>query len=374
MPSSASRTGAVALVLGGALSLQFGAALAALLFPRAGALGMVTLRLVFAAALMVLLCRPRLRGHSRTDWLHVLAFGLTLGALNTLFYQAIDRIPLGATVTLEVLGPLTLSVLASRRVASLLWAVLALGGVALLARGAFGDLDPAGVAFALAAGALWACYIVLSARIGARFRRADGLALALVVGAVVSLPLGVSAAGSALLDPVTLGLGAVVALLSSMLPYTLELLALRRLPKATFAVLMSTGPAVAALAGFLVLRQHLGVVEGLGIALVVVASMGAVRMRGAGARDRAGSRAVREPRPAPGAVGAVHTAGRPFRSGLGGAPRGRRRRARAGHASRAAPGPVSPRGGSPAPGTATPRAGLAGGCTAGRGGSPRGRS
>ncbi|PRX45881.1 inner membrane transporter RhtA [Prauserella shujinwangii] len=277
--------GAVALVLGGALSLQFGAALAALLFPRAGALGVVTLRLVFAALLMLLVCRPRVRGHTRADWLHVAAFGVTLGGLNTLFYQAIERIPLGATVTLEVLGPLTLSVLASRRWLSVVWALLALGGVVLLGGGGFSGLDPAGVAFALAAGALWACYILLSARVGARFPRADGLALALTAGAVLSLPLGIAGAGPALLDPVTLGLGAVVALLSSMLPYTLELLALRRLPAGTFAVLMSLGPAVAALAGFLVLRQAMTAVECLGIALVVAASMGAVRMRTVGRHD-----------------------------------------------------------------------------------------
>ncbi|WP_235999001.1 EamA family transporter [Qaidamihabitans albus] len=319
--------GAVALVLGGALSLQFGAALAALLFPRAGALGVVTLRLVFAAALMLLVCRPRWRGYTRADWAHVAAFGVTLGGLNTLFYQAIERIPLGATVTLEVLGPLTLSVLASRRLASLLWAVLALCGVFLLGRGGFAELNAAGVAFALGAGALWACYILLSARVGARFARADGLALALTAGAVLSLPLGVAAAGPALLDPVTLGLGAVVALLSSMLPYTLELLALRRLPAATFAVLMSLGPAVAALAGFLVLHQLLSLVETIGIGLVIAASAGAVRMRRVEPRGRAAGPAGQgggHRRGVPGGPAGT-SGGGPGRSG--GAARGLRRRA-----------------------------------------------
>lgn len=274
-----SSTTSVALVLGGALSLQFGSALAALLFPRAGAFGVVTLRLCFAAVLLLAVCRPRLRGHSRRDWALVAAFGLTLAGLNTLFYQAIERIPLGATVTLEVLGPLVLSVVASRRMLSVVWAALALAGVGLLGRGGLTDLDGAGVAFALAAGVLWACYIVLSARVGRRFARADGLALALGIGAVVSLPSGLVSAGPALLDPVTLGLGAVVALLSSMLPYTLELLALRRLAAATFAVLMSLGPAIAALAGFLVLDQGLAPAQLVGIALVVGASAGAVSMR-----------------------------------------------------------------------------------------------
>lgn len=276
------RLGPVGLVLGGAFSLQFGAALAAGLFPRAGALGVVALRLAFAAVALLVLCRPAIRGHGPGDWLHIVAFGGTLAGLNTLFYQAIERIPLGATVTLEVLGPLTLSVVASRRAASLLWAALALAGVFLLGHGGFERLEAAGVTFALAAGALWACYIVLSSRVGARFPGADGLALALAFGAALSLPVGIVSAGVALLDPVTLGLGLAVAVLSSVLPYTLELLALRRLPAATFAVLMSLGPAIAAFAGFAVLGQDLSLLEGTGIALVVLASAGAVRMRAAG--------------------------------------------------------------------------------------------
>lgn len=264
------------LVIGGALSLQFGSAMAALLFPRAGALGVVTLRLTVAAVVLMVVCRPRLRGHSRADWGLVVAFGLALGGMNTLFYQAIERIPLGAAVTLEVLGPLVLSVVASRRAASWLWAALALGGVLLLGRGGFDELNAAGVAYALGAGVMWAGYILLSARTGERFPKTDGLALALAVAAAVSLPLGVASAGSALLDPVTLGLGAAVALLSSVLPYSLELAALRRLPAATFAVLMSAEPAVAALAGFLILGQGLTPVTVLAILLVMAASIGAV--------------------------------------------------------------------------------------------------
>ncbi|MCC9738580.1 DMT family transporter [Streptomyces sp. MNU89] len=270
------RVRASGLVLGSALSLQFGAAVAALLFPRAGALGVVTLRLLFGAVVLMVLCRPRLRGHSRADWGLVAAFGLALGGMNTLFYQAIERIPLGAAVTLEVLGPLVLSVVASRRPVSWLWAVLALGGVLLLGRGGFDELNAAGVAYALGAGAMWVLYILLSARTGRRFAGSDGLALALVVAAALSLPLGVASAGRTLLDPVTLGLGAAVALLSSVLPYSLELASLRRLPAATFAVLMSVEPAVAAAAGFLVLDQALSLVTGLAIGLVVAASIGAV--------------------------------------------------------------------------------------------------
>ncbi|WSY79770.1 EamA family transporter [Streptomyces sp. NBC_00879] len=272
----------VALVVAGALSVQFGAAIAVLLMPRAGALGVVTLRLVLAAFVLLVVCRPRLRGHSRADWRTVVAFGAVMAAMNVLFYQAADRIPLGAAVTFEVLGPLVLSVIVSRRLVNLVWAGLALGGVLLLSGGGFDRLDPVGAAFALSAGAMWAAYIVFSARTGRRFPQADGLALAMGVGAVLSLPLGLAESGSKLIVPSTLGLGLAVALMSSVLPYTLELLALRRLPAPTFAVLMSLEPAIAATAGFFVLHQALSAVDALAIALVIAASMGAVRTQVAG--------------------------------------------------------------------------------------------
>lgn len=269
--------GPVALVVGGMLSVQFGAAIAVLLMPRAGAVGVVTLRLLLAAIVLLVVCRPKVRGHSRADWGTVLVFGAVLAAMNLLFYQAADRIPLGAAVTLEVLGPLTLSVVASRRLGNLLWAGLALGGVVLLSGGGFDRLDPVGAAFALAAGVMWAAYIVFSARTGQRFPQADGLALAMAFGAVLTLPLGIIDAGSKLLVPSTIGLGLAVALMSSVLPYTLELLALRRLPASTFAILMSGEPALAAMAGFLVLHQGLSLTDALAIALVIMASMGAVQ-------------------------------------------------------------------------------------------------
>jgi inner membrane transporter RhtA len=278
--------GPVALVVAGGLSVQFGAAVAVLLMPKAGALGVVTLRLAAAALVLLVVCRPKLRGYSRTDWGTVVAFGVAMGSMNMLFYQAIDRIPLGAAVTLEVLGPLVLSVVASRRLVSLVWAALALGGVVLLSGGGFDRLDPVGTAFALGAGVMWALYILFSARTGRRFPQADGLALALVVAAALSLPLGVMESGSKLVVPTTLALGAAVALLSSVLPYTLELMALRRLPAPTFAVLMSLEPAIAATAGFLLLDQALSSTDALAIALVVGASVGAVRSQTRGARKR----------------------------------------------------------------------------------------
>ncbi|MCX5429878.1 EamA family transporter [Streptomyces sp. NBC_00257] len=276
----------VALVVAGGLSVQFGSAVAVLLMPKAGALGVVTLRLAVAALVMLAVCRPTLRGHSRADWGTVLAFGLAMGGMNTLFYQAADRIPLGAAVTLEVLGPLALSVFASRRLINVVWAGLALGGVVLLGGGGFDRLDPVGAAYALGAGAMWATYIVFSARTGRRFPQADGLALALVVAALLSLPLGIMESGSKLLVPSTLGLGAAVALLSSVLPYTLELMALRRLPAPTFAILMSLEPAIAATAGFLILDQALTTTDALAIALVIGASMGAVRSQTRRLRSR----------------------------------------------------------------------------------------
>lgn len=266
------------LVLGGAISVQVGAAVAALLFPRAGVAGVVTLRLVIAAVVLLAVARPRLRGHHRSDWLAVAAFGVALAGMNALIYQAIERIPLGVAVTVEVLGPLVLSVVTGRRASSLLWAALALGGVVLLARGGVdGGLDLAGVGFAAGAAAMWAAYILLSARVGSRFPGADGLAMAMTVAAGLTLPWGLLSSGPALLDPVTLGLGAAVALLSSVLPYTLELFALRRMPTSTFAVLMSLGPAFAALAGYLVLDQALAAAQLLAVGLVVAACAGAVR-------------------------------------------------------------------------------------------------
>ncbi|MFI0773947.1 EamA family transporter [Streptomyces sp. NPDC021212] len=269
--------GGVGLVLAGTVSVQFGSAVAALLFPRAGALGTVALRITIAALLLLVVTRPQLRGHTRTDWAVGCGFGLALGGMNILFYQAIDRIPLGATVTIEVLGPLLLSVVASRRAVSLLWAGLALAGVYLLGYGGFGQLNASGVAFALGAGVMWAAYIVLNARAGARFPRLDGLAIAMTVAALLSLPLGVAASGGALLEPAALGLGLAIAVMSSGVPYTLELLALRRLPAATFAVLTSLAPAAAAAAGYLVLDQGLSLPQCAAIAMVVTASAGAVR-------------------------------------------------------------------------------------------------
>ena len=275
--SRAGTTPAILLVVVGLACQEVGAALAVLLFPEVGPLGMVMLRLVFSAILLLLIARPGLRGHSRDGWLAVLSFGVVLALMNGLFYLALARLPLGVTVTIEVLGPLVLSIVASRRLSAWLWALLAFAGVVALAGGGWDHLDPLGVLFALGAAASWAFYILASARVGREFPGLDGLALAMTAGALIALPFGVLSAGAALLRPDLLALGAAVAVLSSTIPYALELIALRRLPAAVFAILMALSPATAALAGWLLLGQQLAWLELVGIALVITASIGAVR-------------------------------------------------------------------------------------------------
>lgn len=270
----------VALVVAGMIGQELGAAIAVRVFPETGPLGMVMLRLVFSAVLLLAIARPRLTGRTRRDWAAVLAFGVVLAAMNSLFYLAIERLALGVAVTIEVLGPLVLSIVASRRASAWLWAVLALGGVVALGGGGWESLDPLGVVFALAAALTWALYILASARVGRTFERIDGLALAMAVGAVLSLPLGVATAGSALVRVDVLALGAAVAVLSSALPYALELIALRRISASVFGILMSASPAIAALVGLAVLGQQLSWPQIVGIVLVIAASAGAVASAG----------------------------------------------------------------------------------------------
>ena len=269
---------ALGLVVAGLLCQELGAAIAVLVFPEVGPLGMVMLRLVFSALILCAIARPRLRGHSRAAWRAVAGFGTVLACMNGTFYLALERLDLGVTVTIEVLGPLVLSVVLARRASAWLWAGLALAGVVALGAGGWEKLDPIGVGFALLAAVSWAGYIRGSAAVGRAFAGIDGLALAMAVGAVIALPFGVIDAGSALLHPGLVGLGAAVAVLSSTIPYAAELAALRRLSESAFGILMSLGPATAATAGFLLLGQHLRWLEVIGIALVVIASAGAVWM------------------------------------------------------------------------------------------------
>ncbi|SDG62585.1 DMT family transporter [Microbacterium sp. 77mftsu3.1] len=285
MNARSTSTTAIGLVVVGLCCQEVGASLAVVLFPQVGPLGMVMLRLVFSALILGLIARPSWRGRTRAAWVGVIQLGLALAVMNGFFYLALERLPLGVTVTIEVLGPLTLSIIASRRASAWIWAGLALVGVLALGGGGFDRLDLLGVVFALGAAVTWALYILASAKVGAAFPKLDGLAFAMAVGAVVSLPFGIVDAGSALLRLDLVALGAAVALLSSTIPYALELIALRRLPAAAFAILMALAPATAALAGFLLLGQHLTALELVGIALVIVASVGAVRSAGRGVED-----------------------------------------------------------------------------------------
>ena len=264
------------LVVVGLIAQDIGAAISIMVFPEVGAAGMTALRLVFSAAILLAIARPRLRGRTRRDWLTVVLFAGALAAMNLSFYEAISRIPLGIAVTIEVLGPLLLSVVMGRRWVNLLWALLAIVGVVILGGMNVERLDPVGVAFAIAAGALWAAYILTSAATGRLFAKLDGLAIAMTIAAVVVLPFGAIAAGPAILDPRWLLLGLAVAVLSSTIPYALELVALRRLPESAFGVLMSLSPAIAALAGLVLLGQAVTALDWLAIAIVVVASAGAV--------------------------------------------------------------------------------------------------
>jgi inner membrane transporter RhtA len=265
----------VALVLGAISSVQFGAALAKTLFDEVGAGGTVFIRVVFAALVLALIWRPRVAGLGRRETLLAVLFGLTLAGMNLAFYSALDRIPLGITVTLEFVGPLGVAVAGSRGALDLLWVGLAAAGILLLSDFGSGDLDGVGVALALLAGCLWAAYILLSARVGRVFPGGSGLALAMVIAAVLLCPVGVAEAGADLLVPWILAAGAAVAILSSAIPYSLELEALRRMPPGVFGVLMSLEPAVAALAGLVVLGEDLTARELVAIMLVVAASAGA---------------------------------------------------------------------------------------------------
>jgi inner membrane transporter RhtA len=270
-PEGRGRAAAVGLVVVAAVSPQIGAAFAVTLFDELGPAGAAFLRLAFAAVVLWAIWRPKLTGDLRLAG----AFGVALGLMNWSFYEALDRIPLAIAVTIEFTGPLLVGVLGTRRPLDMVWIALAAAGIVLLVNPGGGSLDPVGVGFALVAAGCWMAYIHLSKRTGAAFPGGSGLALAMAVGAIIVLPAGLLQAGDALLQPNLLASAFVVALASSVIPYSLELEALRRLPEAVFGVLMSLDPAVAAVVGFIALDQILGPREIVAIAMVVVASAGA---------------------------------------------------------------------------------------------------
>jgi inner membrane transporter RhtA len=266
-----------ALVLGGIASVQSGSAVAATLFARIGPGGAVLLRLVSASLVLAVIWRPWRQPITRRKLLLAATFGLVLAAMNLTFYHAIQRIPLGIGVTIEFVGPLAVGVAGSRRPLDLLWVALAAAGILALTHGGTHGLDTLGVALALVAGACWGLYILVNARVGRAFADGSGLALAMFTASILALPVGAVEGGARLVAPHSLAVGAAVGMLSSAIPYSFEMEALRRLSTGVFGVLMSLEPAMAALAGFVVLGQTLSAREFAGIALVVVASVGAAR-------------------------------------------------------------------------------------------------
>lgn len=266
-----------ALVFGSCVSLSFGAAIAAQLFPALGPWGATALRLSIAALVMLIAVRPAVRTWTRVQWKAAIIFGVALGGMNAAFYAAIDRIPLGPAVAIEFLGPLVLAAVLTRRLRDVGWLVLAVIGIGLLGiDGMIGaePLDPVGVVMALVAAAFWAFYIRATAHAGAVIPGRGGLAVAFVVASVFLLPFGVPAAGVVIADPALAVLAVITALLGSVIPYTLELSALRRLPQRVFGILLSLEPATATLAGWWVLGQAASGLRLLAIGFVIAASVG----------------------------------------------------------------------------------------------------
>ena len=264
---------APALVILGIISVQVGAALAKNLFSEAGSFGTVALRLFFAAAVLMLLWRPPLH-MDRRAWTVVLGYGATLGLMNLCFYLALARIPLGIAVTIAFLGPLGIALAGSRRWLDAFWAILAAGGVVLLMEGR-GELNLLGLVLALATGACWGLYILVGAALGRHTTHGNGLALGMAIAALIAVPIGVAESGTALLQPWVLVAGLGVAMLSSVIPYSLDLEALRKIPPRVFGILMSLEPAMAALIGLIVLQESLYLSQWIAVLCVVAASAGA---------------------------------------------------------------------------------------------------
>lgn len=292
----------VTLVVGSCLSLPFGAAVAAQLFPVLGPWGVTSLRVAIAAILLVVIVRPRPGRWVRRQWIAATLFGVSLAAMNGFFYAAIDRIPLGPAVAIEFLGPLVLAAVLTRRLADAAWVGVALLGMALLGiDGLIGaePLDPLGVVFILLAAGFWVMYIRMSARVGALIPGNSGLAMGLVVAAVLLLPVGVPTVSIVAVDMQLLLLATITAVLSSVIPYSFELAALRQLPQRVFGVLLSLEPAFATLAGWLILGQDATVLRMLAVVLVIAASVGTTLGARRERRDGSGSGPFTAPIPLP---------------------------------------------------------------------------
>jgi inner membrane transporter RhtA len=273
---STPRVSPVWLVLVGILSVQFGAAVSKDQFGEIPPVGMVFLRLTTSSLILLALFRPRLRGHSLADWRPVVALGFALGAMNWSFYESFSRIPLGAAVTIEFAGPLLVAAVGSRRPRDLVWVGLAALGIGLFGAGPT-KIDAVGFGLALFAGGCWALYIVATAATGRRWAGVEGLAISSTIATLAIAPFAVAEAGDRLLEPRLLMLGALVGLLSSVIPYSLEMVALRTMPPRVFGILMSLEPAAAAIVAALLLSEWLTPLQVLAVACVTAASVGAAR-------------------------------------------------------------------------------------------------
>jgi inner membrane transporter RhtA len=257
------------------LSVQSGAALATSLFPALGPIGAVGLRIVLSAVILLFIFRPPLRSLTRSQWQAVIPFGVALGTMNMSFYLSIARIPLGLAVALEFTGPLAVAVLGSRRAKDFLWVMLAAIGIVLITPwGGSHNVNTAGALLALAAGVCWAIYIVLGRRVYRLFPGGTGVATGMLFAALTITPIVLETRSLDRLNVGLFGQGVAVAILSSALPYSLEMIGLRAMPARTFGILMSMEPAIAALCGLLFLREHLSGPQWLAIALVIAASAG----------------------------------------------------------------------------------------------------
>jgi inner membrane transporter RhtA len=257
------------------VSVQGGAAIAKGLFPVLGAAGTASMRIGLSALLLLVAVRPRLGQLRANQWRAVVPYGLALGAMNFLFYCALARMPLGLAVTLEFVGPLALALSGSRRWFDIVWALLAGVGIALIAPWSGHGVDVLGMLFALAAGGCWAGYIVLGQRTAAVLPGTLAVAVGMLVGALLVVPFGLASGQLATLTPHLALLGGLLALFSSVLPFTLEMQALKSLPTRTFSILMSLEPAAAAVSGWLLLHERLTVGQWLAVVLIVIASAGA---------------------------------------------------------------------------------------------------
>nr|WP_196837214.1 EamA family transporter [Zhihengliuella flava] len=269
------------MVLASILGQQLGASLGATQFDRVGPQGVVLMRLLFSAVIMVAILRPSIARLGPSQWRTIIGLGITMSGMNLMIYEAFNRIPQGVAVTIEALGPLALSVIAGRRWVGALWAALAFTGIVLLGRDGFsaGGLDPVGVLFALGAAACWAGFILMNREAGRHFPGVAGLALAMCAGTAVAAPFGIATGGTELLNPWVIAVGVGIALLSSAIPYGIETHVLRLMPASTFAMLTCLSPAMAALTAFVVLGQALVWVDLVAIGCVMLACAGAVRTR-----------------------------------------------------------------------------------------------